>query len=320
MDINQNSLDLLTRTVNTSFQSAFDQNAPLSQGFTSTIPMTTRQVNFATLARLPRMREWINGRVVNSAYTQNRVVTAKIFEETLGIDKYDIIDDQYGVLQMAVAELGQQASQWQDDLVFDYVLNHATVDNGFDGVPCYSTSHPTVGAGISGFPLPSGVATTQSNLFVSTALTYDNYASVRAKMQSLVGPDGHSLKVNPNLLIVPPALESTAKLILQAELIPNTSGNATQSNVWANTAQLVVVPQLAAYPNNWWLLDSSKAMKPWIFHQLTAPFLTTLTSPTDANVFLNRQFLWGLEARGIATESVWFLSAAATSEAAYIHS
>lgn len=315
MEITQANLDILSRTVDTSFQTAFEQAETYASKLAMTIPSKGRQITFVMLDRLPRLRKWLGNRQVNNLYTHSRSVNVEIYESTVGLDKFDLKDDNYGVFQGGVRMLGDECAKWQDDLIADYILTQASVVNGYDGVPCYATNHPINGGGIT-----TGFGTgTQSNLFVSTALTYDNYASVRAKMMSWVGIDGHPLKVRPTTLVVPPQLESTARLILEAELIPNAAGTASQSNIWAGSAQLMVLQELAAYPNNWWLLDTSKPIKPYALHMADAPTITSLTSPTDSNVFLSHQFLWGAEARGAASETVWFLSAAATSEAAYIH-
>ena len=314
MDFNQSNLDILFRTVSTNYQSAFDLTPTVSEKIASTFPMATATVNFAFLNRIPKLRKWVGDRVVNSAYTQVRNVTSAPYEDTVSLDKFDFEDDQFSVFNYALTSLAQQSKKWPDDLVFDYILNRASTENGFDGVPLYSTSHPVQGAGIT---VP-GQTAVQSNLFVSTALNFDNYGSVRAKMSSLVGVDGHPLAVTPNLLVVPPQLEQTARLILTADFLPSTAGTASQSNIWKGSAELLVIPELASYPQNWWLMDTTKAVKPFVFHQRKAPVMTALTSPTDANVFMSRQLIWGVEARGIATESLWFLSAAATGEAQYV--
>lgn len=67
-----------------------------------------------------------------------------------------------------------------------------------------------------------------------------NYAAARAAMQSFKGDYGRPLGVMPNLLIVPPALESAGRKLVNSE---NASGGET--NEWKGTAELLVVPWLA---------------------------------------------------------------------------
>lgn len=70
-------------------------------------------------------------------------------------------------------------------------------------------------------------------------LTDANYEAARAAMQALRGDGGRLLGLMPNLLVVPPALEAKAR-----KLIVAATGDAGASNVWANSAELIVVPQL----------------------------------------------------------------------------
>ena len=65
-----------------------------------------------------------------------------------------------------------------------------------------------------------------------------NYAAARAAMMSFTGDGGRPLNVNPTLLVVPPSLEMTARQLLNAEMIGSTT------NVYRNTAELLVTPWL----------------------------------------------------------------------------
>lgn len=66
------------------------------------------------------------------------------------------------------------------------------------------------------------------------------YAAGRAAMMGMKGDYGRPLGIMPNLLVVPPALEAAGRAIIDAER--NASG---ATNVWRNTAELLVVPWLA---------------------------------------------------------------------------
>lgn len=71
-------------------------------------------------------------------------------------------------------------------------------------------------------------------------LDSDHYAAARAGLMGMVGDHGRPLGIRPTHLVVPPSLEPAALKILNAEYI-----NAGESNVYRNTATLVVVPWLA---------------------------------------------------------------------------
>lgn len=67
-----------------------------------------------------------------------------------------------------------------------------------------------------------------------------NYAEARAAISSMKGDYGRPLGLKPNLLVVPPSLESAGLKLLNSELA---SGGET--NEWKGTADLLVVPWLA---------------------------------------------------------------------------
>ncbi|TDE40930.1 Mu-like prophage major head subunit gpT family protein [Antarcticimicrobium sediminis] len=67
-----------------------------------------------------------------------------------------------------------------------------------------------------------------------------NYGTARAALSGMKGDHGRPLGLTPNLLVVPPTLESAARKLLNSEYA---SGGET--NEWKGTAELLVVPWLA---------------------------------------------------------------------------
>lgn len=67
-----------------------------------------------------------------------------------------------------------------------------------------------------------------------------HYANGRGAILGMKGDGGRPLGLMPDLLVVPPSLESAGRTLLQSQLI-----NGGESNPWAGTAELLVVPWLA---------------------------------------------------------------------------
>jgi len=314
MEITNTNLDLIYRNANVRYQGALNGTVSYLNQIATTFPSATRQETYAWLERLPRLRKWFGNRVVNSANTHAQVVTNYPFELTVALKRRDVQDDQLGIFGNTVDEMGQQAGLWPDREIADFITSStgAIATNGFDGVPFYSASHPNNGGDITGGP--SG---TQSNLYVNTALTYDNYVAQRAIMQSWTGFDGAPLNISVDTLMVPPALEGTGKLILEADFLANTAGTAPQTNVFKGTAKLLVNKLLANKPNNWFLLSTSNVVKPYLWQLRKAPVFTMLTDPASPNVFLANEFMYGLDSEGAASMTLWFLSMACTSAGSY---
>ena len=72
-------------------------------------------------------------------------------------------------------------------------------------------------------------------------LSADNYATGRRRVMEMRGDGGRPLGLVPNKLIVPPALEGKARKVVQNERLVN-----GETNEWLGTAEVVVVPWLAA--------------------------------------------------------------------------
>ncbi len=319
MDINSPNLDLIFRAAANNFQGALSASPVIFPEVCTTMPMVTRQVTQGWMDRIPMMRKWVGNRVINSANLKAKPTLAVPYESTMSLSKWDIIDDMLGTFSLAVQMQGEAVAKQPDMLLWDFIKIAASNDAlGYDGEPVFSEDHPLLG-GIAG-GVPAGSPAVQSNLFVNRALTFDNYQHVRAAMRSWKGADGAPLVVTPNVLMVPPALETAGKLILEADYLANIQAVATapQSNIWKGSARLLVNPWMADWPTNWMLLDCSKVIKPYADNELTPPSFTYLTSPTDQNVFNKAEYLYGAERRNVVTETVWWLQAAATAEATYI--
>ena len=325
MDINQANLDILFRNAQIQFQSVLDQTPTWYQNVSTQFTSKTALETYAWMDRIPRVREWLGSRVVNSVVTQQRTVTNRLFEDTVALDRINVEDDQFGVFNYTTQMLAGECAKWPDSLVAQWFRDAASSTTaqgapnlGYDGLPFFSASHP-IQAGADG-----NNNTVQSNLYLSKPLTWDNYVTVYQGMTSLLGADGLPLMVQPNLLVVPPALYSIAKLIVEADLVPSTTatttgtaGQAPMTNVMKGSAQVLVVPQLADKPNNWWLLDTTKVVRPILWQLRKAPIFVPRTSPTDPAVFDKHEFLYGAEMRGAVSDTLWFLAAAATSAASY---
>ncbi|RPE81841.1 Mu-like prophage major head subunit gpT family protein [Vulcaniibacterium tengchongense] len=67
---------------------------------------------------------------------------------------------------------------------------------------------------------------------------------------------------------------------------------------------------LAARPTNpiWYLLDTSRAVKPIIFQNRKSPVLTSMTRLDDEAVFMNNEFRFGVDARNNVGFGFWQLA------------
>ena len=319
-DLTPQTLDIIFREASDIYQQALLDSPQIADQFTTDLPCSTRQVNFAFLDRVPVMRKWKGNRVINSVVAQNRQVLVEPFEGTISLSKWDVEDDNLGLFGNSVRMLADSAAKWKDVQVTEFLRNEAaSTAIGYDGVPMFSAAHPIQGEYEGG--LPSGTPATQSNLEVNTPLTIDNYIAMRAQMMAYKGADGQPLGFNDGTLklMVPPQLEGIAKQILEADFIANWQGNANapEANTYKGTATLIVNPYLSDKPDNWFLFAEGGGMQPIAWHLREAAQFTYLNNPSDPNVFMQAEFLYGVEGRAAVTETVWWLSLAATANGSY---
>jgi phage major head subunit gpT-like protein len=257
------------------------------------VPSSTRTQTYGWMARLMKMRKWEGPRLIQNLNTHAYTLENEPYELTVAVDKYDIKDDMLGIYNPLFEELGRQSKLWPDT-VLKTALQAGTTNLGFDGVAFFATTHPLNAAG------------NQSNNFAATALTAANFAVVRAAMMSYTDETGEPLGIIPDTLFVPPALADTANTIVTVEF-----GASGATNVQRGQARVVMVPQLANQATTWYLADTSSAIKPLVWQEREAPILVSKTDVDEEAVFWQKQFIWGIEARGAAGYGPWFLAARA---------
>jgi phage major head subunit gpT-like protein len=303
MQITPASLAAIYYNYNVLFQKGFEGTTPWYDRLAMTAPSGGSENRYAFMNAIPKMREWLGDRVAQNVSASGYALVNRDWELTIELDRNTIDDDQLGVFNPQVEMMGVETRKHPDDLVLDLMQNGQT-KTCFDGQYFFDTDHPQ--------DPQSGAAGSQQNYWSSgKALSYDNYAAVRAKMRAFKGANGRPLRVNPRLLVVPPALEATARLIVESEFLPSTAGTAAQTNVYRGTAEVLVIEELDGQDTTWYLFDVSKPVKPFVYQLRQAPRWYQETSPESESVRKRKKFTYGVDMRDAAGFGLWFLGAKA---------
>ncbi|OUJ13096.1 Mu-like prophage major head subunit gpT family protein [Acetobacter sp. DsW_063] len=93
----------------------------------------------------------------------------------------------------------------------------------------------------------AGVGMWQLAYTSNRPLSAASFQDALTAMASLRRKDGTPYGIRPNLLVVPSNLESTVRLLLNAEFVPSTgsSTTVTVSNPWRGAADFIVAPRLS---------------------------------------------------------------------------
>ncbi len=293
MIINNGTIQALRTGFNTSYRTGFTSAPTFYNQFATTVPSNTDIETYGWMTQLASMREWLGPRLVRNLGEAVYTLTNKDFELTIGVGRNQIEDEKLGIYSTLFEDMGASARKWPDQIV-KTALQAGTSATTFDSVAFFASTHPLNPAG------------NQSNNFTGTALSADNYATTRAAMMGYTGADGEVMGVMPNLLIVPPQLEKTARTILNADFVGN-----GETNVMKGSANLLVIPQLANQATTWYLADTTRPIKPLVFQQRKAPEFVSRTDLDSDSVFHRKTFEFGVDSRGAAGYSLWFLMARA---------
>lgn len=211
------NLTLLKQGFNAAFKNSFGSAKPMWDKVALKVQSSTGEEIYAWLGANTKLREWVGERVYQNLKLHGYTIKNKTFESTVAVPREAIDDDQYGVYTPLMAQMGQDAAQHPDELVFGLIaLGMSTLC--YDGQYFFDTDHPV---GLSG-----------------AEASVSNYTSA--------------------------------------------GGN-----------------------NPWFLLDTSKVLKPFILQMRREPAFVAKTSLTDDNVFDKNEYVFGVDGRWNVGFGLW---------------
>nr|DAY58170.1 MAG TPA: major capsid protein [Caudoviricetes sp.] len=235
MIVNSATIKALNTAVKTVFQNAFAGAKTDYQKIAMTVPSTKASNTYPWLGNSFGLREWIGERVIQNIKEYDYPIKNKKYEGTVAIPETAIEDDDVGLYNPLIANMGDAAAKHPDELVFN-LLKAGTSTLCYDGQNFFDTDHPV---------LVDGKAVSVSNF--------------------------------------------------------KTGSNAA-----------------------WYLLDTSRPVKPLIYQKRKDYRLVKKDGEKDDNVFMDGQIIYGVDGRGNAGYGFWQMAYCskedltdATFEAAY---
>lgn len=289
MFISKPTIDGLRTSIDLIFQNSLIAAPPFSDAFTYLATSTTGSQTYPFADSLPKYRRWDGPRLILNINEQFTRIDNVDFEHTFGVSVNDLADDNIGTLNMKTALAAKAAGAWKDQLVKGALQTGSTTLLAHDGLSLFNANHTLNPAGVQ-----------SNNIIAASGPDATGWDTVRAAMSSYTGADGEPLGVSPNLIIVPPQLETKALTALTAVY-----GASGASNVNLSQAKVLVVPHLANEPTIWYAADTRHGLQGIIFQLREAPNVVALTNATDVNVVMQNQYLWCGKARGAAGAGFW---------------
>ncbi len=146
MIINQANLSILFTAYKAAFAQAYEGAPSEWAQLATSIPSSTSENIYAWLGLNTNFREWIGDRVIQNLKTHDYRVKNKTFENTVSVNRESIDDDQYGIFNPLMAQLGQDAKEHPDLLLFE-LLKAGFETPCFDGQYFFDTDHPVGASG-----------------------------------------------------------------------------------------------------------------------------------------------------------------------------
>ena len=185
----------------------------------------------------------------HDAFTQGFMVTREMYD-----DEYY---KQMEKLPKAMARSGRAKVETDamNPLIHGFVTNgHGVAGDTaiYDGQALFSAAHPLLdaGAGVVGDNLATG------------ALTDVSLKAAIQVMRETLDEAGNLIQFKATRLIIPPALEDTARRLLHSTLIPGSANNDTNEFLKSQGLQIVIMDYLSAAAGGsdtaWYLQDGAR--------------------------------------------------------------
>ena len=298
MNVTAANLDALFKTFQTKFNEA--QKAANTRAFPNDLLPEDIALAFAGggsatqhswIEQLHGIHEWVGERVLNNAKLGKLTVVNRDFENTVKVGRNEIEDDQYGVYAPLIGMMGADAENLWKKLAMEALLGNG---EWADGNPFFCS-----GRKLGKSTFTNAVTTALSKTAIETAI---------AAMRGWTLYGGEPGEVRPDVLLVGPSLEATAKQVCEADLVSD--GTTTVSNVSPAKALKVRVSQalVGDHANEWYICGDKNGVKAVGLQKRKLPELTRLDNPTDPNVFMTNDFLYGVHARGEGFLTLPFLA------------
>lgn len=275
----------------TIFQNTADKTVTQWEKIATLAPSDSAANDYGWMEALPKMRLWVGDKVVKRLKDIGYTIVNKDYEVTVAVKRNDLEDRKMNAYPIIIAGLSKEAKMHPDNLVFG-VINSGFNTPCLDGQYFFDSDHAR-GDGNGGTVFWSNLGTKALSC-ASQAKADASFGAAWLSMRDRKDNEGRSLGVVPTILLVPVALEIVAKSLMNNEKF----GDNT-SNIYKGYVEVVVCDKLTS-PTAWFLLACNDFIKPVIYQERKKAALVSATNPEAPNVFMQAEYLYGVEARGEA--------------------
>lgn len=286
MDIKASPAGIIYQNLKKEFEKGIEEARCIAQDLYQVVPSTSDSNVYGWLGHIPGFREWNKNepRVLRNVESFDFTVANRKFEETIQISIDTVEDNQLGSYAGIARQIGAQGKQVWDEIVFDLFNKAFTTTLAYDGLSWCNDAHK------------AGLSTVDNNLG-ALALSDTNFEAAVTRLRSFtIKPDKLSAArpLNPVadklILLVPPALEVTAKKIVAVERIASGADNINYK-----TAEVMATSWITG--TKWFVINAGSPLKP-VFLQNRKPLEFRQLTPKDSDdAFMRDVYLYGAKMR-----------------------
>lgn len=291
LQVNAANLSAIFLSLSKAYNNAFTQAPVEWTSIALEVPSNGAYVDYRWLANFPQMKEWIGKKYITKLEEYDYVIRNKDFAATIEVRRNDIEDEQLGIYKPQAESAAFSAKQHPDELVFDAV-NKSFSAKCYDGKNMIATDHKV------GKLVVSNKGTKKLSI-ESLAKAQASFGAARTAMRKFKDESGRPLNITPNVLLVPAALEDIANALVTVDRLED-----GKPNPYKGTVKVQVSARLTD-DNAWFLLDTTKPVKPFVYQVRKKPVFVQQTNTDSSNVFMEGVFYFGVEARGAAGYGFW---------------
>lgn len=267
------------------FNNALSSHNKDYEKIATTIRANSINVEYRWLADMPGLKEWVGDRELKELSMYDYSIRKKDWEASIKVHRDVIEYDDLGIIKPQILALAMNVGEHYNDLAFGLLEKNG---NCYDGKKFFAKDHQIN-------------SVTFSNLG-ERELNKENFLATKAEMLRLYKENGAPLRIRPNTIIVPPELEGVANELFLADRLSNGSTNILYKSVE------VIVCELLTNPKAWYLLDTSRPLKPLILQINQEARFSAQDNPDNEAAFMRKEFRYGIDTQDNAGYGFWQLA------------
>jgi phage major head subunit gpT-like protein len=266
------------------------------------LPTTLKTQDYAFMGYGAVMQQFVDRSQEQEATEKSYTLSDLVYDAMIKIKRTTLEDEQYGLLNKRAQGLAGEAARHWNQLVFQGLALGATT-NCYDAQYFIDTDHS------------EGASGTQSNKGTS-ALSVTSLAAAELAMLGFLNDKGLPMEIQPDTLVVGPKLKKIATEILGSKTVVINVGDGTAGsgataatdydNYFQGSYRLIVSPYLiGTYDDYWFLLDTSREIKPVIIQSRSDVPMSIESDLGDDTAAMKEEYKFRVRERKVQGYGLW---------------